>query len=285
MGTRFVAVAFVVGLVAFGCAKKQEDLSTKGGDSLTAQQVRDSILAANNQAAPAGGAAGTAATVSDAERGTGKELGPGSAPRQSRRPHKPTGGHDANGGGSAGSGSGATHEPKAPVTRYATVPVGTAGVASLNAELSSETAKEGDLFTATIGNAIVVDGAVAVPAGAKVHGHVTGVNSTGRGKSKAMLALAFDQLELDSGAKVDIAAKPFSYEAGGNTKGDVVKTGAGALIGGLIGSAAGDAKKGAVIGGAAGAGLALSSRGEPVVLALGHKFGITLTEPVKVPVK
>ena len=177
------------------------------------------------------------------------------------------------------------HPPKAPETRYATVPAGASGVAALTAGLSSETAKEGDEFIATLGDAILVDGSVAIPAGTRVYGHVSGVNSTGRGKTKAMLALAFDQVELPGGTMVDITAKPFSYEAKGNTKGDVVKTGAGALIGGLIGSAAGDAKKGAVIGGAAGAGLALSSRGEPVVLAEGHKFGITLTEPVKVPVK
>lgn len=287
MKTRILAMALLLTASAlFGCSKNDSGNTANSAtvaDSVRAAQAADSALARQNAAASAAGATGQqpAAAMSPAEKGE-RDLPPGKAPAK-----KPSSGNHKSGGSSSNSGdkggSAGSSKPAAP--KYATVAGGTVGGAALSSELSSETAKEGDEFTATLSDPLLADGAVVVPAGAKVLGHVTAANSTGRGKTKASLAVAFDTIELADGSKLELTAKPQTWEAAGNTKGDIVKTGAGALIGGLIGGAAGDTKKGVLLGGAAGAGLAVASRGEPVVLKAGAKLKVVLAEALQVPVK
>jgi len=87
------------------------------------------------------------------------------------------------------------------------------------------------------------DNKLALPAGTRVLGHVGYAEAAARGKTKAKLVLVYDKLGLSSGETVDIDAKPDSFEASGTTKRDVAVTGAGALIGGLLGKLSGNTRR------------------------------------------
>ena len=264
-------LALLAVLAVSGCAKKEDTTATGG--------AADS-LAAKNQQTPLAGSADSAAKVSERER-NGQPLPTGAPPAPAAdhgkaKAHKaepPSGGH-----------TGATRAPGFKVT-YATVPQGQSGEMTLTTALSSETSKEGDTFTAELATGWMEDNKLVLPAGTRVLGHVGYAEAAARGKTKAKLVLVYDKLGLSSGETVDIDAKPDSFEASGTTKRDVAVTGAGALIGGLLGKLSGNTKKGVVIGGVVGAGAAVGARGNAMELPAGQKLTLRIQQDVKVPVK
>jgi len=281
---KLVLATAILALVLAGCGKKSDTTAT-GGEA-------DTTLAKQNASTPAGGTADTAkAPVAQAERGgTALPAGtPENSPsareherKSTRRPdhHRQDGGNGGNGGGQEEHAS----RQAPPQVRYVTVPAGKTGQVALSGALSSETNKVGDTFTATLGEAWVVDGETVLPAGTKVMGHVNTVESAARGKAKARLGVSFDQVELPDGKTLDIDATPQYFQAGGTTGRDVAVTGAGAVIGGLIGHAAGDTKKGAIVGGVVGGAAALGARGKAMELADGQKLQLVLHGDARVPV-
>jgi hypothetical protein len=132
------------------------------------------------------------------------------------------------------------------------VPRGTAIEVVLDQPLSSKTSTEGQSFSATVVDPVVVDGQVVIPKHAHARGTVTSVKSAGRFKGASELGLALRHIEIN-GQRYEIAASTpeLSKKGKGKRTGALIGGGAGggALIGGLAGGG-----KGALIGGLIGAG-------------------------------
>ena len=144
------------------------------------------------------------------------------------------------------------------------VAVGTDLKVRLNDTLSSKDSRVGDRFTATVIDPSRFDEA-------RVHGHVSSIQKSGKVKGRTSMNLAFDSVELRDGRKGvlhgyvtrvygDDAGKADNeggVESGSRTNQTIKRTGIGAAVGGIIGGLAGGGKGaaiGLIIGGAGGAG-------------------------------
>lgn len=144
------------------------------------------------------------------------------------------------------------------------IPVGTDLKVRLNDTLSSKESRVGDRFTATVIDPSRFDEA-------RVSGHVSSIQKSGKVKGKTSMNLAFDSVELRDGRKGVLhgyvtrvygddsgkADNEGGVESGSRTNQTVKRTGIGAAVGGIIGGLAGGGKGaaiGLIIGGAGGAG-------------------------------
>jgi len=175
--------------------------------------------------------------------------------------------------------------PPPPPPPPITVPPGTQLVVSLQDQLSSKTAVPGQPIEARVAKSIVIDGRVAVPAGARVLGTVTDVISGSR-KIGAIptLGLSFDSLVLPDGQRVRIDGE--LVERGSSEKGrDTAKilggTAAGAVLGHQIKNNDGGKIIGGLIGGALGA-VAAQKTGTEVQIATGTELAISLASSFQV---
>src|SRR5215203_1174111 len=144
------------------------------------------------------------------------------------------------------------------------VPVGTDLKVRINDTLSSKEARVGDRFTATVVDPSRFDEA-------RVYGHVSSIQKSGKIKGRTSMNLAFDSIELRDGRRGVLhgyvtrvygegsgrADEEGGVESGSRTKQTVKRAGIGATVGGIIGGIAGGGKGaaiGLIIGGAGGAG-------------------------------
>jgi hypothetical protein len=170
--------------------------------------------------------------------------------------------------------------------RTLTIAEGTVLKAALQSNLASHESRTGDQFTLTVTEPILLDGRVAIPRGASVHGVVVGARPSGKIDGRGELTLDFRSVTDVNGRTHRIDARTFHAEAEGVGDRDaamIAGGGAGgAIIGGLVGG-----RKGALIGGlvgaAAGTGTVLATKGPEVRLTQGSVFAITLTAPLTVP--
>jgi hypothetical protein len=175
-----------------------------------------------------------------------------------------------------------------------TVPIGTIIPLRMETHLSSETSTVGERFNSTVFRDVIVDGRVVVPQGARVEGHVTGVNDRDRTSKAGTIAIAFDRLIYPNGSSVQIDGtlttlgeegrqriedidQEDRVEGGDRTRRAVVFIGGGAGVGAVIGAVAGGAK-GAAVGAGVGAVLGtigvLLSKGEKAEVTPGTEFGL-----------
>ncbi|MGE3401440.1 MAG: hypothetical protein AB7K63_02565 [Vicinamibacterales bacterium] len=175
----------------------------------------------------------------------------------------------------------------APEAREVTLPAGTTLRLELQSAVASDTSRPEDAVRARLRQAVVVDGATVLPAGAELNGVVTAAEQSGRVKGLASVAYRFDTLRVD-GERYDIRTAPLSHQAESTKGEDAAKiaagAGAGAVVGALLGGGDG-AAKGAAIGGAGGTGVVLATRGEEVRLGPGAQVTTRLTEPLTVRVR
>lgn len=155
---------------------------------------------------------------------------------------------------------------KRTTTKRATplIPVGTDLKVRINDTLSSKESRVGDRFTATVLDPSRFDEA-------RVHGHISSIQKSGKVKGRTSMNLAFDSVELRDGRKGVLhgyvtrvygddsgkADNEGGVESGSRTNQTVKRTGIGAAVGGIIGGIAGGGKGaaiGLIIGGAGGAG-------------------------------
>lgn len=144
------------------------------------------------------------------------------------------------------------------------VPVGTDLKVRLNDTLSSKDSRVGDRFTATVIDPSRFDEA-------RVYGHISSIQKSGKIKGRTSMNLAFDSVELRDGRRGvlhgyvtrvygDDAGKADNeggVESGSRTKQTVKRAGIGATVGAIVGGLAGGGKGaaiGLIIGGAGGAG-------------------------------
>ena len=168
------------------------------------------------------------------------------------------------------------------------VPEDTALRIRLDDTLTSSDSQVGDPFSATV----VDEGAYR---NARVYGHVTEIDMSGRFKGRTSMVLRFDRLVMADGRRAPIHAEIVElYHAPSGEKVDVegaiesdgrgrksiehtvIGVGAGALLGGIFGGGKG-AGIGSVIGGAGGLGTTAFHGHQKITLGAGQEMLIRVT--------
>ena len=144
------------------------------------------------------------------------------------------------------------------------VPAGTDLKVRINDTLSSKNSRIGDRFTATVINPSRFDEA-------RVNGHVSSIQKSGKIKGRTSMNLAFDSVELRDGRRGVLhgyvtrvygegsgrADNEDGVESNSRTNQTVKRAGVGATVGAIVGGIAGGGKGAAIgllVGGAGGAG-------------------------------
>jgi hypothetical protein len=172
-----------------------------------------------------------------------------------------------------------------PPPRVFTIRTGTSIMVSTANDLSTKTAKDGDLFTASLARPIVDGDWVIAKRGATVQGVVVNSDPGGRVKGRASMTVKLRSLQLADGRTVDLSTSSYTKEAKGTKKKDAMKIGIGAGIGAAIGAIAGGGKGAAIgagAGGGAGTGLVLATRGDPAVIPSESQLKFRLQGPITV---
>jgi hypothetical protein len=144
------------------------------------------------------------------------------------------------------------------------VPVGTDLKVRINDSLSSKDSRIGDRFTATVIDPSRFDEA-------RINGHISSIQKSGKIKGRTSMNLAFDSIELRDGRRDVLhgyvtrvygegsgrADNEGGVESGSRGKQTAKRAGIGATVGAIVGGIAGGGKGaaiGLIIGGAGGAG-------------------------------
>jgi hypothetical protein len=167
-----------------------------------------------------------------------------------------------------------------------TVPSGTPITVILADAISTDTAKEGDTFTAHLPQALVIDGKVVADRGAAVMGHVKKVDEPGRVQGRARIELVLD--EIRTGKETHkVSTEPFIAVAEDTHTRDAAEIAGGAAVGAAIGAVAGGKKGaaiGAIIGGGTGTTAVLATRGKDLRLEPETKVNFVLSKDLNLPV-
>lgn len=168
-----------------------------------------------------------------------------------------------------------------------TIPAGTVIKARLNQSLSSEVNENGDAFSATLEEPIIVDGFVIAEKGSRVDGRVVDAVRAGRVKGVARLSVRLTTLHTSDRQRVSIFTEEHVREGkrsvGRDTTRVAIGAGIGAAMGAIFGGGAG-AAIGAASGAGAGAGTVLLTRGQAAELPVETRIqfrlrdGVTITE-------
>jgi hypothetical protein len=141
------------------------------------------------------------------------------------------------------------------------IPQGTQVQIRMIDALSSATAKDGQMFHATLEQPVVVDGRTLYPKGADITGQVVQAKSSGRLSAPGELELALTQISVN-GTAYPIAVEPLMMKGESHAKSNATKIGGGAAVGAIIGAIAGGGKGAAIgagVGAAAGTGVAAAT--------------------------
>jgi acetyltransferase-like isoleucine patch superfamily enzyme len=169
-----------------------------------------------------------------------------------------------------------------PFSSRVTVPAGTSMSVVLQTSLTTKSTNTGDLFSARVAAPVVVNGKVAVPEGAAIHGHVVLAEQPGKASGRGKLQLAYDRIEF-GGHGYDVDSRSQVYESKSGTAKDVALIGGGAVLGGVVGGiVGGSVGKGAAIGAATGTGASLMTRGPQLELGAGTTLHFTLDRDIAV---
>src|SRR5881394_2695536 len=131
--------------------------------------------------------------------------------------------------------------PATPANRN-TLPAGTTITVKLNESLGTTSSHEGDRFTATVSDPVMAqNGTRAVPAGAMVFGHVSGIHSANLPTEQAVIRLAFDSLSISdrtypfdaSISSVTVRNEATNATTSSTVKGATTGAAAGAVLGAI----------------------------------------------------
>lgn len=200
----------------------------------------------------------------------------------------PSSGGDTNAPAATGS---AETKPTAPRKNEATlpavavvIPAGTVLTVRLGEALGSKTSQVGQTFTATLADAVEVDGKTVIPAGANASGTVVDAKPLGRFKGAASLQVKLTSININ-GADQAIETSSVMRTEKGKGKRTAGMIGGGAGLGALIGGLAGGGK-GAAIGAVAGAGAGTAGTAytgnKDVVLPAESALSFKLEQPLEV---
>jgi len=150
-----------------------------------------------------------------------------------------------------------------------TIPAGKVINVRIDQPLSSDHNQQGDYFSATLMDPIVVDGIVVAQRGQRVSGRVTQVDKGGRVSGVAKLGLQVTELTAVDGQQLPVQTQFISRNAPSTVGRDVAAVTGTTALGAVIGAAAGwgtGAAIGAGAGAAAGLAGVLLTRGAPAVI-------------------
>ncbi|HXZ33826.1 MAG TPA: hypothetical protein VEH30_16235 [Terriglobales bacterium] len=175
-------------------------------------------------------------------------------------------------------------EPKKPRVETVTVPAGTSLTVRLGEAVGSKISQPGQSFSASLADAVQVDGKTVIPAGAAARGTVVDAKPLGRFKGGASLQLQLVSITIN-GTERQIQTAAVSQTEKGKGKRTAVLAGGGAGLGALIGGLAGGGK-GAAIGAAAGAGAggagAAFTGNKDIVMPAESALTFSLSQPLEV---
>jgi len=152
-------------------------------------------------------------------------------------------------------------------------------------DLSTKTARSGEVFTGTLAKSIVDHDWVIAKQGAPVEGVVVSSDPGGRVQGVASLTVKLKRLTLADGRKVDLMTNSFTKQAKTTHTKDAEKIVGGAGFGALIGAIAGGGKGaaiGAAVGGGAGTGVVLATRGDPAVIQGESQLNFRVNSPIRI---
>jgi hypothetical protein len=158
---------------------------------------------------------------------------------------------------------------------------------TLDQAIGTKNSRVGQEFSATVRNDLYAqNGRLVVPAGAKVYGHVTGLQDSRSPTEPAAIRLDFDRLVFNGRTysfDADITATDLATTRDRGISGRDVATGAaaGAVLGAIIGK--GDISKilgGAAIGAAAGTVISLGTGTTEATLPAGTRMDVRTTQSV-----
>ena len=182
----------------------------------------------------------------------------------------------------------AENMPPAPyvvVPSSLTIPPGTFVTVRLMGSLSSDVNQQGDGFSATLEQPIVVDGWVVARRGQIAVGRVVDVQKAGRVKGVSAMALVLSDLPVVDGHQLAVQSQLVQTSAGPSKGRDAAAiattTGLGAGIGGAVDGGTG-AGIGAAAGAAAGIAGVLLTPGRPTVFPPETLLTFRLQEPIVV---
>ena len=133
-----------------------------------------------------------------------------------------------------------------------TIKPGTFVTVRMNQGLSSDRNQQGDIFTATLAQPIVMDGVVVAQRGQTVMGQVAEARKAGRVEGTSRLGLQLTGLTLADGNQVNVQSSLVNRNGQTSVGNDVAAVGTTTAVGAAIGAAA-DWGRGAAIGAGAGA--------------------------------
>jgi len=164
------------------------------------------------------------------------------------------------------------------------VPVGTTLTVKLDQAVGSKISADGEPFTATLANPIMVDGKEVIPKGSTVTGTVVDAKTRGRFKGEGRLELVLNSITV-RGSEYDIETNTLTRIAKGKGKRTAAMVGGGAAAGAVIGALAGGGK-GAAIGAGVGAGAGTAGAGltgnQQIVLPAESALSFKLAAPVEI---
>lgn len=162
---------------------------------------------------------------------------------------------------------------------------GTYVTVRVNQWLSSDRNQQGDTFSATLDQPLVVDGFVVAQRGQTVTGRVTEALKAGRVEGTSRLGIELTDLTLVDGQTVSIRSQMINRSGGTSEGRDAAAIGTTTALGAIIGAGA-DWGRGAAIGAGAGAAAGivgvLLTRGKPTVIYPESALTFRLEQPVTV---
>lgn len=168
--------------------------------------------------------------------------------------------------------------------RTVTIPAGTALVAALERDVSTERNRVGDNVELRTVEPIRLGEGAEIPAGVRIRGTVTEAKGGGRIAGAPQLGLSFTEIVVD-GERRPISAQPFHVSGKSDAGKSAAQIGggtvAGAILGRIVGGKGGTVK-GAVVGAAVGTGVAVATEGGHIVLPAGQRLRVRLDGPVTV---
>jgi hypothetical protein len=166
-----------------------------------------------------------------------------------------------------------------------TIPPGTFVTVRVNGWLSSDRNHQGDSFTATLAQPLVVDGIVVAQRGQTVGGRVTEAQKAGRVEGTSRLGVELTDLTLVDGQTVQVSSQMIDRNGPTSTGRDAGAIAGTTALGAAIGAGVGWGR-GAAIGAGAGAAAGilgvLLTRGSPTVVYPETPMTFRLNAPVTV---
>jgi hypothetical protein len=174
--------------------------------------------------------------------------------------------------------------PPPPPVHTVTIPVGYDVRVRITEGFDSATAQPGTPFSGVVLRPVVVEGYVAIPAGASVNGTLTDAKDATHFKGSSLLVLRLDTIRRH-GERISVSAEPYVVQGKGRGVNSAEKIGGGAAVGAILGGIFGGGK-GAAIGAAAGGGGGAAvqgfTKGQQVSVPSESVLPFHLTSPITV---